>query len=141
MRGENMKKTRLLNSRISEDIAKMGHFDTITIADAGLPINDKETDRIDIALSSGIPSFMDTLDVVLSELCVQKVYIAAEMKTKNSSLYEQINNKFKNVEIVEVPHEKFKELTNSSRAVIRTGETKPYANIILESGVVFNMRY
>jgi D-ribose pyranase len=36
-----------------------------------------------------------------------------------------------------VSHEKFKELTKKAKAVIRTGETTPYANIILHAGVIF----
>jgi D-ribose pyranase len=39
--------------------------------------------------------------------------------------------------IVTVPHQSFKAQTHSARAVIRTGEFTPYANIILEAGVVF----
>ena len=33
--------------------------------------------------------------------------------------------------------EKLKELTKKSRAVVRTGETTSYANVILVSGVTF----
>ena len=36
-----MKRAMLLNSEISYAIAKMGHFDAITICDAGLPIPKK----------------------------------------------------------------------------------------------------
>jgi D-ribose pyranase len=36
-----------------------------------------------------------------------------------------------------VPHIEFKRQTSSARAVVRTGEFAPYANVILVSGVVF----
>ena len=36
-----------------------------------------------------------------------------------------------------VPHAAFKEQTAGARAVIRTGEFTPYANILLPAGVVF----
>ncbi|MDW8269060.1 MAG: RbsD/FucU domain-containing protein, partial [Anaerolineae bacterium] len=36
-----------------------------------------------------------------------------------------------------VPHEQFKALTSQARAVVRTGEFTPYANVILIAGVVF----
>lgn len=51
-----MKKTCLLNNSISSVISKMGHTDIIAIGDCGLPIP-KETKRIDLALTKGIPSF------------------------------------------------------------------------------------
>ena len=36
-----------------------------------------------------------------------------------------------------VTHEKLKELARHARAVIRTGEATPFANVILYSGVIF----
>ena len=42
-----------------------------------------------------------------------------------------------NTPIDTMPHQTFKEQTRSARAVIRTGEFTPYANIILVAGVVF----
>ena len=36
-----------------------------------------------------------------------------------------------------VTHEELKEQTKTCRAVIRTGETTPYANIILQSACLF----
>ena len=36
-----------------------------------------------------------------------------------------------------IGHEEFKNMTKESKAVVRTGECTPYANIILKSGVVF----
>lgn len=133
-----MKKAMLLNSSLSAVISKMGHMDTLTIGDAGLPIP-HGIERIDLAVSKGIPSFGSVLTAVLSELEVQRVIIASEMKEINPLLFEKIVAEFTNkgIEIVEVSHTQFKELTKTSVAVVRTGECKPYANIILESGVTF----
>ncbi len=131
-----MKKTTLINSQISAVIAKMGHFDTLTIGDAGLPIPDGP-ERIDLALTKGVPAFLDVLRCVLSELEVQRVFIASEMRHKNAPLYKQMTQIFAGIDIVEVPHEEFKALTKTSKAMVRTGECLPYANIILESGVTF----
>jgi len=131
-----MKKATLLNSEISRVISRMGHTDMLTIGDAGLPIPG-EAERIDVAVCSGIPSFLDVLHTVLSELEVQSVIIASEMKEKNGILYETLKSMFADKEIIEVPHEEFKVKTKQSMAVVRTGEFKPYANIILVSGVIF----
>ncbi|MFL5992777.1 MAG: RbsD/FucU domain-containing protein, partial [Streptomyces sp.] len=36
-----------------------------------------------------------------------------------------------------VSHEKLKELSAGARLVVRTGEARPYANVLLRCGVVF----
>ena len=59
-----MKKTGIINSQISTVIAHLGHSDMLTIADAGLPVP-STTQRIDLALKPGVPSFLETLEVVL----------------------------------------------------------------------------
>lgn len=131
-----MKKTTLLNSALSGVISRMGHMDTLTIGDAGLPIPDGP-ERIDLAVVKGVPTFLEVLKAALSELQVQRVTIASEMKNRNTELYETMKQLFTGVEIVEVPHAEFKKLTAASKAVVRTGECKPYANVLLESGVTF----
>ena len=126
-----MKKTKMINSELSYTISKMGHTDSLTIGDCGLPIPD-EVKRIDLALTHNVPTFIQTLDVVLEELCVEEVVIAEEIL-----VYEEILKRFENIKITKVSHEEFKKLTKESKAVVRTGECSPYANIILKSGVVF----
>ncbi|KHO61398.1 MULTISPECIES: D-ribose pyranase [Thermoanaerobacter] len=130
-----MKKTDLLNSEISEVVARLGHTDLLVIADSGLPIPDG-VKRIDIALTKGIPSFKDTLNTVLTELGVEKAYIAKEMIDKNNDLYLYLLELF-GEKLILISHEDLKAMSKNAKAIIRTGEYKPYANIILESGVEF----
>ncbi|PRR77386.1 D-ribose pyranase [Clostridium liquoris] len=131
-----MKKTALLNSNISSVISKMGHTDSLAIGDCGLPIP-KETERIDLALIKGIPTFMDTLRAVLMELQVEEVEIAKEAVEVSPTLYKEIEKELGNVKITLISHEELKKRLKNCKAVIRTGEQTPYANIILKSGVVF----
>lgn len=131
-----MKKTTLLNQPLSAIIAGMGHKDTLTIGDCGLPVP-QGTSRIDLAVVKGVPDFLTVLDSVLSELCVEKVTIASEMRESSPELYAQIRKRFSGIGIEEIPHEQFREMTGKSRAVVRTGESRSYANIILQSGVTF----
>ena len=129
-----MKKTKMINSELSYVISQMVHTNSLTIGDCGLPIPN-ETKRIDLALTHNVPTFIQTLDVVLEELCVEEAIIASEIKEKNPQVYEAIKKRIAN--LIEVSHEEFKVLTKDSKAVVRTGEYSPYANIILKSGVVF----
>jgi len=135
-----VKKMRLLNSEISYEVAKLGHTDHICIGDAGLPIP-AGVKRIDLALERNIPTFMGTLDVILDEMQVEEAIIASEMKELSPKLYTELldllNKKCQGIKIEEIPHSQLKKTSRESKAVIRTGECTPYANIILKSGVAF----
>lgn len=131
-----MKKYGLLNAEIAAVTASMGHTDGLTIADAGLPIPDGPL-RIDLVVKPGLPSFVQVLEVLLEELVVEEVIIAEEMVVVNPALYGTIQDLLGDITVTTVPHEVFKELTAGSKAVVRTGEFAPYANIILKSGVAF----
>ena len=131
-----MKKTGVMNSNISRVIADMGHMDWLGIGDAGTPVP-KDTEKIDLSVRAGLPSFIDVLKEVLVELEVQKIYVAEEIKTENPKQLEEIKKVLPDVEIEFIPHSELKKDLSKSKAFIRTGEETPYSNIILESGVIF----
>lgn len=116
----------------------MGHTDWICIGDCGLPIPD-EVERIDLALEFGVPTFMKTLEVVAKDMKIEKIILAEEIKTQNEKVLSEINELFKgqDIEVEYVSHVELKAKTKECKAVIRTGETTPYANIILQSGCIF----
>ena len=127
-----MKKGKVINSDISRVIAQMGHFDKLSIGDAGMPVP-FGTEKIDLAVSNGLPSFLS----VLEELEVQSIELAEEIKTMNPEILEKIKLLLPDTPISFIPHEEMKKDLNNCHAFIRTGEMSPYANIILVSGVVF----
>lgn len=139
-----MKKGTVLNADISSVISRLGHTDMLTIADAGLPIPDGPQ-RIDLALTQGIPSFMQVLETVTAEMQVEEAVLAAEIKQHNPALHETLlelirqlqQHQGNTIALRYVTHEQFKQDTAHSRAVIRSGECSPYANIILCAGVTF----
>jgi D-ribose pyranase len=131
-----MKKIGILNQPISALIAGLGHTDRVVVADAGLPIP-PETQRIDLAVTEGTPTFLTVFRAVLTEMQVERAIVAQEMVDISPDLYRDVTNLLGNVPIETVTHLVFKEHIRSARGVIRTGEFTPYANIILESGVVF----
>lgn len=129
-----MKKTQaLINAPLSSIIASLGHTDILTIADAGLPIP-PQTTRIDLALTRGIPSFLDTLKVVIAEMCVEKAILAEEILSYSPAMAEEIKTLMAGVPIEMIPHTQFKKMSEISRAVVRTGEFTPYSNIHLIAG-------
>lgn len=133
-----MKKQSILNSDISRVLSYMGHTDCIAVGDCGLPIPD-EVERIDLALEFGVPSFMDVLRVITKDMKVEKIVLAEEIREQNPKILGEIKELFagQELETVFVSHTELKKQTRECKAVIRTGETTPYANIILQSGCIF----
>jgi len=131
-----MKKIGILNQSLSAVIAGLGHLDQLVVADAGLPIP-AGPERIDLALKEGLPGFAETLQVILEEVQVEMAVVAEEMISTSPQIYQLIAAMLADIPIETVPHEEFKLRTGEARAVVRTGEFTPYANVILISGVVF----
>lgn len=131
-----MKKTTVINSQLSAVIAGMGHMDWLGIGDAGMPVP-VGTPKIDLAVTNGLPSFIAVLKNVLSELKVQRIYLAEEMKEQNPDQLQAVKQLLPDVETVFVSHSELKKNLSRTHAFIRTGEMTPYSNIILESGVTF----
>ena len=129
-----MKKQGILNRELAGIFAKLGHTDQIVIADCGLPIPDGVT-CIDLAYKLGEPGFTTILNVVLEDLKVEKAIVATEISSVNVPVENEIKAQLTNIDYVS--HEQFKQLTKQAKVIIRTGETTPYANIILQSGVIF----
>jgi D-ribose pyranase len=131
-----VKKTALLNPALSRVIAELGHMDALVVADAGLPIP-AETQRIDLALTQGVPGFVETLRVIVQEMQVERAIAAEETEKVSPHILEAIHQALPGVPVELVPHTDLKEMTHHAHAVVRTGEFTPYANVVLISGVVF----
>lgn len=126
-----MKKTGIFNSEISAIVASMGHTDKIAIVDMGFPIPDN-VKKIDLVVDKEIPKFDIVMNTLLKELYVEKVIIAEESSEEFINMIKKITD---NIEII--PHEDLKKLSHNSKAIIRTGEVRPYYNAIFVSGVIF----
>ncbi|AMA54096.1 MULTISPECIES: D-ribose pyranase [Bacillus] len=131
-----MKKHGILNSHLAKLLADLGHTDKIVIADAGLPVPDGVL-KIDLSLKPGLPAFQDTTAVLADEMVVEKVIAASEIKASNQENARFLENLFSEQKIEYLSHEEFKLLTKEAKAIIRTGEFTPYANCILQAGVLF----
>ena len=138
-----MKRLGILNSDIARVLAYMGHTDTLAIGDCGLPVPDT-TERIDLALEFGKPSFMDVLKPVSKDMKIEKIVLAEEIREQNPKMLAQIEQLFKEIEQetgrkrkLMLSHTELKKRTGSCKAVMHSGETTPYANIILQSGCIF----
>ncbi|MCU7241123.1 D-ribose pyranase [Pseudomonas peradeniyensis] len=134
-----MKKTPLLNIALSRTIAGLGHGDILVIGDAGLPVP-PGVELIDLALTPGIPDFASVLRVVLSEMQVERHVLAEEVFQALPPGLAEVERLHAGGELGQrqvLSHAEFKTLCRQARAVVRTGECKPYSNIALVAGVTF----
>jgi D-ribose pyranase len=131
-----VKRAGILNGDLSYLVATLGHTDVVAVADAGLPIPDQVW-RIDLALVPGIPGFVQTLRALLAEVVVERAVIAAEMAQRNPEVYRALKAILAQTPIDEITHEALKTRLPDARAVIRTGECTPFANVLLQCGVAF----
>ncbi|MBI4429860.1 MAG: D-ribose pyranase [Ignavibacteriales bacterium] len=137
-----MKKIGTLNSHLSLVIARMGHTDRLVICDSGFPIP-RGTEMVDLALTKNVPSFIESVKVVLEELQVEGAVIAKEMQQMNKRCYDLLLKEMNSANVnslKKVSHEELKKLTanGGNIAFVRTGEATPYANVILIAGVTFD---
>ena len=64
-----IKKSGILNSEVASVVADMGHMDWLSIGDVGMPVP-METKKIDLCVEQGLPTFMQVLENVLTEMAV-----------------------------------------------------------------------
>lgn len=131
-----MNKHGILNSEIAKILADLGHTDMLIIADCGLPIP-AGVKKIDLALKLGVPSFMDVVELLAEHMQIERATIASEINLHNPQVQQQLKTCLGEASFNEVSHEEFKRISHAAKAIIRTGEATPYANVILHAGVIF----
>lgn len=132
-----MNKHGILNSEICKVLADLGHTDMVVIADCGLPIPES-VKKIDLALKIGTPGFIEVVELMTQYMQIEKATIAREIHGRNPATYQKLQTTLGTaIPLEELSHEEFKRLTHKARAIIRTGEATPYANVILHAGVIF----
>ena len=102
-------------------------------------MHDVGMEVVDLALTTNVPRFLETLRVILGELQVERAVLASEMSERSNGTYADVQRLLADAEIEEVPHEEFKRMTwqSGNTWFVRTGEATPYANVVLFSGVTF----
>ncbi|MFI7338279.1 D-ribose pyranase [Streptomyces sp. NPDC050085] len=129
-----MKRSGILNRHLAGAIAELGHGDGVLVCDAGLPIPPGPR-VVDLAFRAGVPSFAEVLDGLLDELVVESGTAAREVRSANPAAAGLLQERVPSLGFV--THEELKALTSGARLVVRTGEARPYANVLLRCGVFF----
>jgi D-ribose pyranase len=129
-----VKKTGILNRHLAGAVAELGHGDGVLVCDAGMPIPAGPR-VVDLAFRAGVPTFAEVLEGLLDELVVEGATAAYEIRDANPEAAALLDDRFVDLDLVS--HEKLKELTADARLIVRTGEARPYANVLLRCGVFF----
>lgn len=127
-----MKKSGILNADLMCELTKLRHQDKLVICDAGFPIP-KGATVVDVSLTAGIPTFMQTLKAVLNEIIVEDFKIFDFMKRYNEDYYDELQKIFVNQTSDEISMPQFIEEAKEAKLFIRTGELKPASNILMTS--------
>ncbi|MFE9681769.1 D-ribose pyranase [Streptomyces sp. NPDC006285] len=130
-----MKKAGILNRHLAGATAELGHGDGVLVCDAGMPVPAGPR-VVDLAFRAGVPSFREVLEGLLDELVVEGATAAEEVREANPEASALLADRFP-ASLVHVSHEELKALSAGARLIVRTGEVRPYANVLLRCGVFF----
>ena len=128
-----MKRGGVLHPALSHLLASTGHTDYFTVCDRGFPVPDGP-ERIDLALVDDIPTVLDVLRAVHAEFHLDRVLITHEMQEVSPGRVEELRALLGEVPLEAVSHLELKRLGATAKATVRTGDTCPYANVIVVSG-------
>lgn len=127
-----MLKTEILNAPLLAELAKLGHTDTVVVADYGLPLP-AGIPVVDLAFVAGQLGFAQVLEVLARNLVIERSTLASEAR---GTVVEDWCTA-QGLAPGHVSHEELKASLPKSKLVIRTGEATAYANVILSCGVPF----
>jgi D-ribose pyranase len=126
-----MLKTGILNPQINSLLSRVRHTNTLVIADRGFPFW-PQIETIDLSLVDDIPTVLNVLQAVTANFIVGKAWMATEFRERVSAA--ALNDYSRLLPAVQFEaHIELKRRVPSAIGLIRTADTTPYANIILES--------
>ena len=127
-----MLKRGILNPHVLSLLSRVRHTNTLVIADRGFPFW-PGIETIDLSLIDDIPRVPDVLQAVLAHWQCGRIQMAEEFRSNSPEKLAEINRLVAGRAITYQAHETFKLYIPQTIGLIRTGDSTPYANMILES--------
>lgn len=128
-----MLKSGILNPALLELLARIRHTNTLVIADRGFPFW-PQIETVDLALVADIPTVLQVVDAVRANFVVGQVFAAAEFLQHNGADRQNaLRASFAGIPLTFEPHVEFKKRVPQAIGLVRTGDSVPYANLIIES--------
>ena len=133
-----MKKYGILNRKLNDALAALGHGDIFMITDAGFPLpyeTQPGTISVDLAIAQDLPDIPTVLKLVNDEVIYEECYVANEQRDYNPELFKAVGRIVKRCKVEQIEHEKMLEIGKKAKVIIRTGNFSPWGNIALVSGI------
>lgn len=128
-----MLKTGILNPQLNSLLARVRHTNTLVIADRGFPFW-PGIETVDLALVDDVPTVLQVLAAIRPNFVIGRAWMAKEfLKSNPAKTRAAFADVLRGIKISHEKHVDFKKRVPSAIGLIRTGETIPYANVILES--------
>ncbi|HEY0864697.1 MAG TPA: RbsD/FucU family protein [Lacunisphaera sp.] len=128
-----MLKSGLLNPAVLHLLARIRHTNTLVIADRGFPFW-PQIETIDLSLVDDVPTVLQVLEALRPNFVIGRAFAAREFaKVNPAGTQKALATALKGVPLVFEPHVEFKKRVPAAIGLIRTGDTIPYANLIIES--------
>ena len=129
-----MLKTGILNPAVLNLLARIRHTNTLVIADRGFPFW-PQIETIDISLIDDVPRVLDVVQALRKNFVVAQFFMAEEFLQVNPAEVKAVfASALEGVPVIYEPHVVFKKRVPNAIGLIRTADTTPYANLMLESG-------
>jgi D-ribose pyranase len=128
-----MLKTGILNPALLQLLARIRHTNTLVIADRGFPFW-PSIETVDISLVDDSPTVLQVLDALRLNFVIGRAFAAMEFRERASTAQQEaLATRLAGVPLTFERHDDFKKRVPHAIGLIRTGDTLPYANLIVES--------
>jgi D-ribose pyranase len=128
-----MLKTGILNPHINSLLSRVRHTNTLVIADRGFPFWPM-IETVDISLVDDVPTVLQLLQALRPNFQIGNAWMAGEfLKNNNGKTRSAFAEALNGIKLKHEPHVQLKLRVPHAAGLIRTGDTTPYANLILQS--------
>jgi D-ribose pyranase len=128
-----MLKSGILNPQINSLLCRVRHTNTLVIADRGFPYW-PALETVDLSLVDDIPTVLDVVQAIRPNFTIGRFFMAEEFRVHNPpAVMDRFARATAGAPTVFEPHIDFKKRVRFAIGLIRTADTIPYSNLILES--------
>ncbi len=124
----------ILNAHVLALLARVRHTNTVVIADRGFP-SWPGVETVDLSLVDDIPTVLQVLAAVRGNHMITAAYQAEEfLRANGPATRRRFAQGLTGVGLTHESHAALKRRVPGAIGIIRTGDTVPYANLVLVSG-------
>jgi D-ribose pyranase len=128
-----MIKSGILNPQLNALLSRVRHTNTLVIADRGFPFWPM-IETVDLALVDDVPTVLQVLGAIRANFNIGKAWMAREFLRHNSrGTAAAFHEALQGIALGHEAHVALKKRVPLAIGLVRTGDTTPYANLVLES--------